>query len=644
MRNSLQNKHSLKTTLLLSLTALGIVYGDIGTSPLYAINEIFFGHGLQKHYSSIFTLGAISLVIWALTSIVTFKYIIFVLRADNDGEGGVFALYGLLGKIKGRGVGFIMALLIIAAGLLFGDGIITPAISVISSVEGLGVATSGFQPYIVPITIAILTGLFLFQNKGTAKVGSIFGPIVIVWFIAISLTGITQIMHTPDILMAFNPLYAIQFLKVHDLHGIFLVLGSVMLVVTGGEAMYADMGHFGKLPIRLSWFSIVYPALLLNYLGQGAYMLSEQTVVGKNIFYSMVPGWGLYPMVIIAMFATIIASQALISGAFSLAQQAVSLGLFPYLKIVHTHYDHEGQIYVPFVNYALYIGCVLLVLKFQSSSNLASAYGLAVAGVMLVTSIAMMQIAKHYWKWSALKTYLLFIPLTLLDATFLCANSLKIFEGGYIPLSIGLFLLIIMTTWQWGRRNVLKTFSKYPSMDLSGLIKLKKKNFTFLPRTIVMMTPKIIEKKDNPIPAVKQMFWERYGMIPKNLIFLTVVTKRIPYVHEDRFDIKHFYNDSKKGSIISVVINFGYMEDENVEYYLEELANHNRIQIDDDYKNWTIHVMHERIQDGSIKTLFVKLRCTLFKLLLKNANSADYFFGLGKKHPLSIEVIPVHIK
>ncbi len=644
MLDSSHKTRSLKSVFLLSLTALGIVYGDIGTSPLYAINEIFFGHKhANTHFSSEYIIGAISLVVWALTIIVTFKYIIFVLRADNDGEGGVFALYGLLDKLKTRTKLIISSLLIIAAGLLFGDGIITPAISVISAVEGLSIATSSFQPYVVPITIAILTGLFLVQKKGTAKVGSVFGPIVIIWFISITLIGLTQLLHTPSILAAINPIYAVKLIMSNSIHNIFLVLGSVMLVVTGGEAMYADMGHFGRLPIRLSWTSIVYPSLLINYLGQGAYMLSGQHVVGNNIFYSMVPSWGLIPMVIIATLATVIASQALISGAFSLAQQAVSLGLFPYLKIVHTHHAHEGQIYVPFVNYSLYVGCVLLVLKFQSSGNLAAAYGLAVSGVMLVTSLAMILVAHHYWKWSMAKTLALFIPLSLIDLTFLSANSLKVFEGGYIPLAIGICLLIILKTWQWGRKKITDTYLKYPSLSVADIIKIKKETSAYLPRTIVFMTPQKIEHKSDIIPAIKQMFWERYGLLPQNLIFLTVQIQKDPYIHSNRYEVNNLYEDPKKGSILGITLNYGYMEEQNVEASLSRLSEQIKEIIHDDYKNWTIHILHERIQPVNRQTWFVKLRYALFKFMLKNSDSADYFFGLGKQQPLSIEVIPVRI-
>ena len=443
--------------------------------------------------------------------------------------------------------------------------------------------------------------------------------------------------------MAINPIHAINFIRSHDLHSIFVILGSVMLVVTGGEAMYADMGHFGSTPIRISWFSIVYPALILNYLGQGAYMLAGKPAVGNNIFYSIVPSWGVYPMVLLATLATIIASQALISGAFSLAQQAVSLGLFPYLKIVHTHHAHEGQIYVPFINYALYVGCVSLVFTFQSSSRLAGAYGLAVSGVMLITSLAMIQIARYYWKWSLVKTLLLFVPLSLIDLTFLASNSLKLFEGGYIPLTIGLGLLIVMKTWQWGRSKVVEAFGSYPSMTLQDLISIKETEKSYIPRTIVVMTPKVLKNKTDNVPILKQMFWERYGMLPKNLIFLTVNILKQPYIHSNRFEIENIYHSKQQGSIISVNMKFGYMEDENVEEALRSLVKEKKIPLDQ-CEDWNIHIMHERLMRGNIKSIINKIRFAIFRFMLKNTDSADHFFGLGKKQPLSIEVIPVYIK
>lgn len=634
------SKPSWKSLFALTIGALGVVYGDIGTSPLYAVNEIMFGRA-KLLLNSVNIIGAISLVIWALTIIVSFKYIIFVLRADSDGEGGVFALYSLLHKRSKKGIVIITTLLILAAGLLFGDGIITPAISVLSAVEGVNVATAALQPFIVPLTIVILTALFFIQSKGTTKVGKVFGPIIIVWFISIGFVGFLNIIGDLQILSAFNPLMAMQFLFHHSITTIFIVLGSVMLVVTGGEAMYADMGHFGRLPIRLSWFSIVYPALMLNYLGQGAFLLSGRTVISANVFYSMVPHIVLIPMVILATVATVIASQALISGSFSLMSQAITLGLFPYLKVVHTHQEHEGQIYIPFVNWILYVGCILLVIGFGSSSRLASAYGLAVSGVMFMTSLAMIAVARYYWKWSTFKTLLLFVPLALVDFTFLSANSLKLIEGGFIPLTIGLCIMALMVIWRWGRSKVSKTYHAVKTMSIEELIEKKNIATNFLPRSVVIMTPKTIKSKEDCIPPLKQVIWERYGILSKHIIFLTVVIEDTPHMHEERFHIYPLFEDDYRGSVTSVQVNFGFMEEANVEKVIEELAQKHLLHISDHHQDWIVEALHERIYPSPKASIFESIKFYIYQLLSRNALTADEYFGLGNDSQLSVEVIPV---
>ena len=637
---------------LLTLGALGVVYGDIGTSPLYAINEIFFGHGkVEPSPTNVY--GCISLVVWSLTIVVAIKYILFVLRADNDGEGGVFALFGLLKGEKKWGMGMLLVLLLFAAGLLFGDGLITPAISVLSAIEGLQVAAPTLHNFIVPLTVLILIGLFSIQRKGTARVGNIFGPIIILWFAAIALLGLNALLAHPGILSAFNPLYGIRFVAHSSLRLLFAVLGAVMLTVTGGEALYADMGHFGKAPIRLGWFMVVYPALILNYLGQGAYLLSGKIVAGENIFYSMVPSLvipGLpginlfiYPMVILATLATIIASQALISGGFSLAMQAVSLGLFPRLRILHTHEEHEGQIYLPFINWALFTGCVCLVVIFRSSTALASAYGLAVSGVMLITSLAMMAVARHLWRWSVWKTCLLFGAFAIVDASFLFANSLKFLEGGFIPFSIGIGIFAIMTTWRWGRARISSVFSGYPSMTVGELVEMRKSAKEYLPKSIVFMNPNTVNSLDDHTPPLLQVFWERNGMLPKHIILLTVVDQKVAYVEDERYHIEKFWEEEGNGSIAAVNVNFGFMEDHNVEGILEGLADQHEITIDENPKNWLIQIVQERILPGTDMSIPQRAKLGLFNLLLKNSDSADHYFGLGNEVGLSTEIIPVKI-
>ena len=632
---------SWKAIFGLTLGALGVVYGDIGTSPLYAVKEIMFGRG-HLDLSSNTVIGAISLVIWALTIIVSIKYIIFVLRADNDGEGGVFALYSLLHKLPKKSLAIITTLLILSAGLLFGDGIITPAISVLSAVEGLNVITSTFQPFVIPITIAILTGLFFIQRKGTSSVGKVFGPVTALWFFSIGAIGLLNITHRPQILAALDPLFALNFLTHHSIVTLFIVLGSVMLVVTGGEAMYADMGHFGKVPVRLSWFSVVYPALILNYLGQGAYLLSSQKIIDGSIFFSMIPHMFLIPMVILATLATIIASQALISGSFSIMSQAITLGLFPYLKVIHTHYKHEGQIYIPFVNWALYIGCILLVFTFQSSSRLASAYGLAVSGDMFITSMAMFAVAKYYWKWSTIRAALTFIPFICIDFIFLSSNSLKLFEGGFIPLTVGLCVMSLMTIWRWGRDKIAKTYASFKTMTVSNLIEKKLESPHYVSRSVVILTPDVIKHTQDHIPLLKQIIWERYGVLSKHIIFLTVVIEDNPHMTAERFHIYPLFEDEHKGSITGVQLNFGFMEETNVEEVLEDLAKQHLLQISDHHEDWMIEAIHERIYGSENANIFASIRFAVFQFLSKVAQSADEYFGLGNANKLSVEVVPVH--
>lgn len=629
--------------LHMSLGALGVVYGDIGTSPLYSINEIFFGKANIVHNLPNI-LGGISLVLWSLSIIVAFKYIIFVLRADNDGEGGVFALYGLLSKKRFGSKILITTLLIFAAGLLYGDGIITPAISVISAVEGLKVITSTFEPFIIPITVIILTGLFLIQRKGTKKIGTVFGPIIIIWFLSIATFGLLEVLKTPQILMVFNPLYAINFLFNHSLKENLLVLGSVMLVFTGGEAMYADMGHFGRKPIRLSWFGLVYPALILNYLGQGAYLLSGDKIIFGNIFYSLVPKLLLFPMVILATMATVIASQALISGAFSLTTQAMAFNLLPYMKVTHTNQEHQGQIYLSIVNWALYLGTIFLVLTFRSSSNLAGAYGLAVSGVMLMTTLGMYFVSMLFWKWSRLKAGLLFIPLAIFELVFLVANSLKIFQGGYMPLSIAVGLLIVMIIWQWGSKIKDNIYKNLTTMKLKTIIDIKEKitETDTIARSSIFMTTRFITDQNDFIPLILETFYDRYHELPKDIIMLNVeIDHENPHLHDQRYEVIKFFEDNKKGSIYSVKVKFGFMEEPNVELVLEDLAKHHEINLDIDPSHWLIHALSKRILFNKNINIFTKIKVIIYQFLDNNFMKADSYFGLGNEVQLTVEVVPV---
>ena len=471
----------------LALGALGVVFGSIGTSPLYAMDLIA---RVAKFRTPEDAIGASSLAIWSLTLAVAIQYPLLVLQAQNDGEGGLFALYGLLHDLRDRRARVLLWVLMAGAGLLIGDGMITPAISVLSAVEGIGVAAPGLSSAVIPVTLALLIALFMVQYKGSSGVGAVFGPIVLIWFAVIAALGAAEIAAAPQVLAAFNPVRGLEFLGRANLHGALLLLGAVMLVIAGGEAMYADLGHFGAAPIRLSWYAVVFPAVVLNYLGQCAFLLTGAPVAGDKLFFALAPHWLLMPMVALATAATVIASQSLISGAFSLVSQAIRLGLFPRLDIEHTHHAHEGQVYIPVVNWALLLGCVALVLGFGSSSALAAAYGLAVSGVIVITSIAMVPIALRHWGWSRALTALVWGPLTALNAAFFAASLLKLLEGGYVPIAVGAFAFAMMATWRWGRKATYAAHNAKATLTMSEVVTLHKASRYFLERNALIMSPR----------------------------------------------------------------------------------------------------------------------------------------------------------
>ena len=624
--------------------AIGIVLGNIGTSPLYALDQMFFGAAhVAPTPDNIF--GCISLVLWSLILIVCVKYGAFVLRTDSDGEGGVFALYSLLHKHKSERPAYalILGALMLGAGLLVGDGIISPAISVLSAVEGLKIAAPMLEGAVLPITIAILVVLFAAQRHGTAGVGQIFGPILIVWFIVIAALGLNQILLHPQILLAFNPAYGFAFLQDVEIFSALSTIGALMLVVTGGEAMYADLGHFGARPIRIGWFAVAFPALALNYLGQGALMLGHPPEHGGQLFFSMVPAIALYPMVALATVATVIASQALISGTFSLASQAIALGLFPRLRVLHTHSSHEGQIYVPFVNWALFIGCVALVLGFRSSEALAAAYGLAVSGVMVVTSIAMIPVGVHYWKWGNLGSGALFGLFTAINLLFCFASALKFFDGGYIPLGIGLIVFVIMRTWRWGRKATFAAYTQKHTMTMRKLVAFHIGEKAYMERIALLMTPKHLQSLDDNAPALLQLLHDRYGLLPRHLIFVEVAHVKSPYVHDERYAIQTFHKDAGS-SIVAVTVRFGFMEEANVEAVLEDMARHAEIALPLNEHRWIVHVSVENLLPSPGMSAIARLRLRLFALLRRMSQPAHYFYGLGDNVQLSAEIIPVRLK
>jgi KUP system potassium uptake protein len=441
-----------------TLSALGVVYGDIGTSPLYALRECG-QYGVRVNDANV--LGVLSLILWGLFFVISIKYIALVMQADNRGEGGILALMALVqskGKLSDKTQSVLAALGIFGAALLYGDGMITPAISVLSAVEGIKVATPALDRYVISITVAILIGLFFFQKRGTAMVGSVFGPVILIWFLVIGFLGLAQIVRAPRVLLAILPVYAANFTR-DSTAGAFFVLGAVFLVVTGGEALYADMGHFGKRPIRSGWFSVVLPALMLNYMGQGALLLRDSSAV-RNPFYHLAPGWALYPLVALATAATVIASQAVISGSFSLARQAVHLGYSPRMRIEHTSVEEAGQVYVGSVNWVLFAATVGLVTGFGSSSALAGAYGVAVSTTMVITTLLLYRVARNIWGWSIASAGAVTAALLCVDLAFFSANIIKISKGGWFPLLVAGIVFILMTTWRRGRELLRRRFEE----------------------------------------------------------------------------------------------------------------------------------------------------------------------------------------
>ncbi len=625
----------------LALGALGVVYGDIGTSPLYAMDQIF-QPGVERTAANV--LGGVSLVVWALTVIVAIKYALLVLRAQNEGEGGVFALYGLLHDRKNRVARLMLWSLMLGAGLLLGDGMITPAISVLSAVEGLQVATPALARFVVPVTLVLLAALFALQRRGTAGIGKLFGPVIGAWFIVIGALGARQVLAHPEICAAFNPVHGLSFLwHAGGVQALF-ILGAVMLVVTGGEAMYADLGHFGARPIRLSWFGLVFPALLLNYLGQGAFLLGGEPLAGGMLFYSLTPPVALYPMVALATAATVIASQSLISGAFSLTSQAIRLGLFPRIAILHTHAAHAGQIFVPFINWALFCGCALLVLVFGSAAGLAAAYGLAVSGVMVITSLAMFSIARRYWGWGALKTNLVWGGLTAINGGFLVASSLKFMEGGFIPLLVGLAVFAVMATWRWGRKATFAAYQAKDRMSIGDLVAMHRASTHFMERNAIVMSPRTLNSLVDRAPALMQMIWDRYGVLPRHLVFVEITHIKAPYVEGSRYKVTTFHRDGDRGGIMGVELSFGFMEEPDVEHWLEDLARHKQIDLPPHRRSWIVHVSHENLLPSRRTGLLRLLRFRLFLFLRLVSRPAYYYYGLGNRVQLSAEIFPVRLK
>ena len=538
----------------LTLGCIGVVYGDIGTSPLYAVREAVIaavGEGSDATAGAVF--GVLSLIIWSLIIVVTAKYVFILLRADNRGEGGTLSLMALAQRALGRPSGVIMFLGVTGAALFYGDSMITPAISVLSAVEGLKIATPAFDHFVLPLTVAILAGLFAVQSRGTAAVSVFFGPVMAIWFVAIAAAGIDHIVREPSVLMAISPTYAIGFMLNHGLVG-FVTLGAVFLAVTGAEALYADLGHFGKKPIQTAWLGLAFPSLTLNYFGQGALLLNDPKAI-ENPFFLLYPEWALLPMVALATVATVIASQAVITGAYSLTQQAIQLGLLPRLDIRHTSASLAGQIYIPRVNWLLLAGVLLLVGLFRSSSALASAYGIAVTGTMVVTTIMAFVVVWRMWGWNPFAAAALIVPFALLDMTFLAANLLKVAEGGWISLFVGSMLLIIMITWRRGARFLFEKTRKL-EVPLIDLVKnLEKKPIHRVPGTAIFFTS---DPESAPTALLHSL--KHYKVLHEENVILTLVTDELPRVRAD----ERVTIDYISKTFARITIRYGFMESPNV--------------------------------------------------------------------------------
>ena len=601
----------------LSLLALGVVYGDIGTSPLYAFRESFSAdYGLNRTPSNVY--GVVSLILWSLILTVSVKYIVFIMRADNRGEGGILALLALLVRARDAiGVRWrfmLTALGLIGAALLYGDGVITPAISVLSAVEGVQVVSPHLSPLVIPASLVILLALFLFQKHGTARVGVIFGPIMLLWFFSIGLLGLVQIIREPHILAAISPWWGLRLFVTHGKLA-FLLLGAVVLSVTGAEALYADMGHFGRRPIRVAWFALVLPSLILNYFGQGA-LVYANAQGAENPFYLLVPHVLQFPMIILATVATVIASQALISGAFSLTQQCVQLGYAPRFNIIHTSGEEAGQIYVPEVNAALMVGCLIMVLGFRSSSALSAAYGIAVTGTMVITTLLFTELARRVWGWKPWQYLSFAIFFLVIDGVFFAANLLKVEHGGWVPIAIAIAIFILMTTWHRGRR-ITRSLLHNASLPMEQVLaSIESHRVVRVPGTAVFMTA-----DSTGAPMVLLHHLKHNKALHEEVILLSVQVLEIPEVPEDERTTAAML----PLGFWRVVARYGFMQAPDVKQVLAHVAEQYGLRARP--METTFYLGRERLLPVGSSHL-ATWRKKLFAFMARNSRTATEFFGL----------------
>jgi KUP system potassium uptake protein len=599
--------------LILSVGALGVVYGDIGTSPLYALRECFRPeHGVPPTQENV--LGTLSLIVWSLIVIISVKYLALVMRADNRGEGGILALMSLVGARRTGGPGrFVLTGLgLFGAALLYGDGMITPAISVLSAMEGLEVATPVFSPFVVPITVAVLVVLFSVQRFGTARVGAMFGPVMLLWFVVIALLGVVHIVQEPHVLMAIDPRHAVQFFFANRGRG-FLVLGAVFLAVTGGEALYADMGHFGARPIRLAWFSLVFPALTLNYLGQGALLLHDPRAT-ENPFFLLAPRWAQVPLVILATVATVVASQAVITGAFSLTRQAVQLGYAPRLLIRHTSAREIGQIYIPSVNLVLMLCAIGLVIAFRASTNLAAAYGVAVTATMAITTALLATVERERWNWSMSLVIAVTAPILLIDLSFFAANMVKIADGGWFPLVVGVTIYTLMATWHTGRRILNHRLAKQALSIDDFLRDLANNVIPRVPGTAIFMT-----RNENGMPLTLLHNLKHNKVVHQRVVLLTVDVEETARIADNQ---RYDWQDLGNG-IYRLRVHYGFMEDPN----LPELLSRVKGPVTFPPMSTSYFLGRETLIATRAPGMAI-WRDHLFAWMVRNASSASQYFCL----------------
>jgi len=598
----------------LAMGAIGVVFGDIGTSPLYALKEIFLS-GLTIDRLHVF--GALSLVFWTLTLVVTTKYAIFIMRADNKGEGGIMALMALAlqgSKENPERMRFIVTVGLLGTVLFYGDSIITPAISVLSAVEGLQIIAPSLAHYVMPVTITVLGGLFVIQAKGSGKMGKLFSPIMCIWFCLLAVLGVINIIHEPGVLMAINPYYAVHLLIELGWHG-FLIMGAVVLVITGAEALYADMGHFGLKPIRYAWFGFVFPALLLNYFGQGALLIGHPDAI-ENPFYLLAPTWALYPLLILSTLATVIASQAVISGAFSMTRQAIQLGYCPRMNILHTSGDEMGQVYVPAINWLLMVSVFVLVLSFQSSTALASAYGLAVTGTMMSTTLLAFIVIQALWQWNKYTSMTFLSVFLTIDLIFLSSNSLKIPTGGWLPLVVATVLFLVLTTWIKGRRSLSEYMDERRTL-FEDLEEKTNGKLARVPGTAIYLTRSL-----HGVPQVLLHNLEHNHALHDRIIVLTIVTTSEPYVDEAHLvKIRPF---GEKRNFYRVKLYYGFKQNADVRRALELCVQEG---LDINPKNASFFIGSEQLSFRN-KSPMPKWRRGLFRFLFHNSTSAIEFFKI----------------